>query len=350
MGPPVLHYSTQFDHNYLAKGLALYRSLERHSPPFILWIMALSAEAERALAALSLPNVRVFPVEAVERAEPALLTAKSGRSLLEYFYTLDAFRLSFLFSQHPEIDRLINVDPDLYFFMNPMPLIEEAGTHAIQMTLLRYGLRGNEAGWPRLSGGLKSALAVAQGLGAVFGANWIVFRRSDDALACLEEWKRQCLDWCYDRPEDGKWANEKYLDHWPAKYDVAVSRMLAANVGYYESFGRRIGEAGGHILVDGEPLIFYHFYGLRRLSARFYCTHRLFPRPHRLLWKRAYGEYIRALREAEADLARVRHHASNDGTRLTGNFHLALSIARAFINRRLIPAARPATRAQQVCP
>lgn len=328
MSKPILHFCTAFDHHYAAIGLALYRSLKRHAPPFVLWVLALDREMADILARLGLGDVRVIPLADLERAEPTLLKVKTERSTLEYYYTLEPCLPSYLFATEPQIDRLTRLDPDLWFFADLEPLLDELGPHSVHMTPQRLTLRRPD---------------VEERFGR-FNAGWISFRRTADGLACLEEWKRQCLDWCYHRMEDGKHGSERYLDAWPAKYDCSISRHIGANVGYWNSYGRTISLANDSLLIDGEPLIFFHYSSLRRHTASFYSTHRHFPRPVPLLRDRVYRPYIAALRQAEKDIARVRADQGPSANapwraRALGGVRCALSVLRAFANRRLIAAA-----------
>ncbi len=48
-----------------------------------------------------------------------------------------------------------------------------------------------------------------------FNVGWMSFRRCPEGLACLETYKANCLAWCYDRVEDGRFADQRYLDSWP---------------------------------------------------------------------------------------------------------------------------------------
>src|SRR5436309_7310877 len=81
------HYATYFDRHYLPRGLALYRSLVRHSPPFVLWVLCLDDETHRVLSLLRLPGVNLVPLAVLERADPALLQVKPQRRTYEYFWT-----------------------------------------------------------------------------------------------------------------------------------------------------------------------------------------------------------------------------------------------------------------------
>ena len=84
---PMRHYCTYFDHNYLAKGLALYRSLARHGRPFRLWVLCLSDACHAALKALAAPEMALVSLGELERFDPGLPGVKSGRSLVEYYFT-----------------------------------------------------------------------------------------------------------------------------------------------------------------------------------------------------------------------------------------------------------------------
>src|SRR5439155_18303575 len=110
------HYATYFDRHYLTRGLALYRSLVRHSPPFVLWVLCLDDETHRALSGLRLDHVGLVPPAEVERTDPALAAAKRDRKPVEYYWTCGPSFLLHLFRRQPEIDLLTYLDADLFFF------------------------------------------------------------------------------------------------------------------------------------------------------------------------------------------------------------------------------------------
>jgi hypothetical protein len=79
----MLHYATYFDRHYLTRGLALYRSLARHSPPFRLWVLCLDDDTRRTLSRLRPDNMSLIPLADLERSDPALLTARRSRRPFE---------------------------------------------------------------------------------------------------------------------------------------------------------------------------------------------------------------------------------------------------------------------------
>ena len=34
----------------------------------------------------------------------------------------------------------------------------------------------------------------------------------------FNSWRKQCLEWCFYKLEDGKMGDQKYLDEWPDQY------------------------------------------------------------------------------------------------------------------------------------
>jgi hypothetical protein len=138
MGRGRLHYATYFDRHYLTRGLALYRSLARHSPPFILWILCLDEETHRTLTRLRPENVELVRLADLERADPALLAAKPGRSPVEYYWTCTAPWLLHLLERHPGLDGVTYLDADLYFFGDLTPLHDELGGQSILLVGHRY--------------------------------------------------------------------------------------------------------------------------------------------------------------------------------------------------------------------
>jgi hypothetical protein len=243
--PPVEHYVTLFDNNFLLMGVGLHQSLMQHGGQFHLWILCMDEEVERNLGRLALPHASLIPLREVE--DERLLAVKPGRSRGEYCWTLTPFTAQFVFERDPQVDRVTYLDADLYFFGSPRPFFAEfeaAGKHVL-ITEHAYDPRYDKS---RRSGR--------------FCVQFLTFRRTPEAGAVMRWWQERCLEWCYARVEGGKFGDQKYLDVWPELFGDAVhilrqtSRTLAPwNVRYFERQG------AGRIAP-----VFYHFHGLRLIA------------------------------------------------------------------------------------
>ena len=243
----MIHFCTYFDSGYLARGLALYRSLERHVPKFTLHILCFDDVTYDALARAQLASVKLARLIDIEVFDRQLLAAKGRRSVAEYYFTITSILPHFLFEAYREIDAVTYIDADLFFFSNPAPVFEEMGDAAVAITPHRFTQQNQSH--------------VRYGVANV---GWLTWRREVRAYDCLRWYRCKSLEWCYDVVEEERYADQKYLDFWPSQFagihriDHKGANLAPWNVGNY-----RISTAGEKIYVDDDPLVFYHFHGLK---------------------------------------------------------------------------------------
>ncbi len=279
------YFCTYFDQGYLVRGLALYHSLRQHCPDFQLWILCLDEPCYNTLDALDLPGVMLIAMADFERDDAALQQARSNRSRIEYYFTCTPSLPLYILDHRSEIDLITYLDADLYFFANPQPLFTAISHHDLAVTPHRFA--------PRVRRLAK--------LGR-YNVGWVSFRRSTSGLACLHWWREQCLEWCYDRYESDRFADQKYLDQWPARFAGLVELdQKGANLAPWNLATYTISAQGERVMVDAEPLYFYHFHAFRRPSYRLY-DHQLHlyrhrPQAHEL--RLIYFPYIHALAEVQ---------------------------------------------------
>src|SRR5207237_5145326 len=100
----------------------------------------------------------------------------------------------------------------------------------------------------------------------IYTVGWVSFRRDADGLACLRWWRERCLEWCRDRHEDGRFADQKYLDDWPTRFEgVRVLQHKGANLAPWNLSNVTVQIREGRIQADEEPLLFFHFHGLKQV-------------------------------------------------------------------------------------
>lgn len=284
-------FCTHFDGYYLSRGLALHRSLVRTLGPggFRLFVLCFDSVAEEALARLALPEVRPIALSRFEDGDGPLLAAKENRSRIEYYFTCTPSLPLFLLEREPEVAAITYLDADLWFLAHPQPIFDEIADRSIAIIEHRYP--------PRY------AHLARRGR---FNVGWLTFRNDERALACLRWWRARCLEWCYDRLEPTRFADQKYLDEWPARFPgVAVIRHEGANVAPWNLARYRLERRDGRLLVNEQELIFYHFQSLKLVTENIVDPDALRYGLHfsQRVARWLYAPYIRELRECARDVA-----------------------------------------------
>jgi len=247
---PHRHYCTYFDSRYLLKGLALARSLARTSPGFSLTVLCLDDLAKRTLDRLAVPGVSTLALAELEAATPALLAAKANRTRVEYYFTCTSSFVRLLRERGPAGEPLTYLDADLWFFAPPEPLFDELAGRSVTMVAHRFppGLEHLESH-------------------GVYNVGWLSFADDASARACLAWWSERCIEWCYDRVEPGRFADQKYLDQWPARFaGVHAIEHRGANVAPWNAAAHPVTRRGDAAFAGDAALIFYHFAAFKRLA------------------------------------------------------------------------------------
>jgi len=241
------HFCTQFDSHYLTNGLALYRSIARSCDDFTLYVNALDDKTFRVFEQLDRENVALLNIGTIEDNDDELLRARGTRPRVQYYFTCVPALNAYLLEEY-EMDRLTYFGADLYFYANVQSLINMMEGASIVVHTHR-----------RPEGADTSS--------GIFNAEFVSFANDETGRACVESWRENCIDWCYGRAEDGKWSNQGYLEDWPDRYDdVRIIDHPGVGLARWNRETHSLSEDGGEVRVDGEPLIFYHFSNLQRLT------------------------------------------------------------------------------------
>jgi hypothetical protein len=248
------HFCTYFDKNYLSRGLTLYESLRAHHPEFRLYVCCLDDETYDYLSRRALPGLVPVRLAELEAFDPQLLATRATRTRVEYFFTATPSWLRYVLQRFAEIDLVTYVDADLRFYASSEPLFAEMGGASIAIV---------EHGFP-------PELRRRNVYGR-FNVGWLSFRRDEQGSACIAWWRERCIEWCYDRLEGDKFADQKYLDRWPELFSsLVVLRHKGVNVAPWNLKARRVRLEGARLCADGDALICFHFHGLKQALGRLY--------------------------------------------------------------------------------
>ena len=246
-----LHFCTLFDKNYMSRGIAMYQSLLAHEVNFHLYIFAFDDIAEIALDKMQLDKVTIISLHEFE--DEALLKVKPTRTRGEYCWTGTSSTIWFCL-QHFNLQNCTYLDADLYFFQSPRVLVNEmpADKH-VMITEHRYTSYYDQS---KVSG--------------KYCVQFMYFDNSPESIAVLKHWRNQCLEWCFNRIEDGKFGDQKYLDTWTKEFDCVYELknlgggLAPWNIQQYDFIAQEEKLLGTE-RKSQHPFeaIFYHFHGLK---------------------------------------------------------------------------------------
>ena len=250
------YFCTYFDYNYFSYAKALSFSLENHIDNYTLIIICMDKKVYNELIKNPFPNSRIFSHDELIEFKPILKEIIKKRSKVEYYFTCSSQICEFTFNKFPKIKLLTYVDSDVYFFDSPEPIFNEIRDYSV-------GIIEHKFHW---TGFYKKKYGR-------FNVGWINFRNDKIGRSCLKKWAEDCIKWCYQRLENNKYADQKYLDNWPKEYDkVKIIENLGANLAIWNIKKYKITYLKNKVLVNSYPLIFYHFAGLKQIHSNVFKT------------------------------------------------------------------------------
>ncbi len=296
-------YCTYFDSGYLSRALALIESLRSHGDTSTVWVMALDDEVPRRLAELALPGVEVITVAELEAEVTELAALKATRTRMEYYFTCTPLLVRHVMGRSEPGTSVAYLDADLFYFGSPDSVFAELGSGSVGIIEHRYPAR------------------VAKRLAKYgrFNVGWVGFADDERGRACLDWWGERTLEWCSDTPQDGKYADQGYLDQFPVLFEgVSILAPVGMDAAPWNSRRWRWTTSSTGVEVGPDPLVFFHFHGLRRVGSWWITAQLLYGAPiGRVLRDRVYRPYVRALERWDAQLGSAGRPAAR-GTGVRG--------------------------------
>lgn len=248
------NFCTLFETNYLSRGLALYESLVANEPNSHLYILAFNEETYSILKELKLEKATLISLKEFENDK--LLAVKPSRGVGEYCWTSTSSLIKYCIEEF-SLDHCIYLDSDLYFFKSPKELIDEVSDNSILITEHRYT--------PKYDQSLLSGKYCVQ---------FMYFKNDEAGMTCLNWWTDACIEWCFNRHEDGKFGDQKYLDDWCERFEkVHELKHLGGGVAPWNTqqyqYKKKANQIEGLEISSTRKfdLIFYHFHELQFLEG-----------------------------------------------------------------------------------
>ena len=238
--------------NYLPKARALAESLRRHQPDARLTLCFCDIVPDWLDLSLE-PFDRIWTPEALgydrswifQHNVMELCTAVKGRALCR------------LIDEEPA-DLHLYLDPDVYLFSALAPVADMMQHASIGLVPHILSPEASPLGVE-----LTELSVAAHG---IYNLGHLVLRPDANGRAFAAWWAARLDAYCYDERTRGLFTDQRWVDLAPALFDgVRVLRTPVLDVASWNLSGRQITQtddgADGCFLVDGEPLVTYHFSG-----------------------------------------------------------------------------------------
>lgn len=286
-------YCTIVDRNYVLRGLTLYNSFIPSIENKTFGFFCIDEKAVEMLKELKLKNAWIVGPEEFETAE--LLAVKKTRAINEYCWTCKPAVLLYAAQRDPSFDWLIYLDSDMMAFADPdLGLNLEDDVH-VNLTLHNPSNRYFAEMIPTVG---------------TCNAGYAAFRNSQTGLAASQWWLGQCLQSCPKVPSENAYADQKYFDDIADVFEgVNYTSLIGLNAGPWNSLTAEVREKEGQVTIDGQPLILYHFQGLKAYSPSFFDLYTASIKIPTDLKKYVFMKYVREMRKA---YTQIEHHYQND--------------------------------------
>ncbi|MBI5142054.1 MAG: glycosyl transferase [Nitrospirae bacterium] len=228
---------------------------------------------------------RLVPVSLAEFETRELLDIKPTRTRGEYCWTCTSHVIRHALETY-SLNNVTYLDADIFFFSDPRILIDEmnAAGASILVTGHNYTPRYDQS---RDCG--------------IYCVQFISFNADGNGMSVLRWWCDRCIEWCFNRKEDGRFGDQKYLDDWPERFKgVHVLRNTGGGVAPWNIQQYRVARKDSGPTVDGVPVVFYHFHNLTwHEDDSFMLDHY---RMSRNVPDIIYRPYVEAMRRSLADV------------------------------------------------
>lgn len=281
-----LIYATLFDINYLSRGLTLYASLKKHSSKsFRFFVLAIDNQVKEFCLQKGLTDITIITLHDLFSVFPELENLEKERSRAAFIFTLSPYWPLYLLKTYPEISGVTTLDADVFFTADPESIFAQypdadilITPHAFSAALKRFEVYG------------------------LYNVSFQYFKNSAQGLACLEQWRKDCANWCDDcyNDEINQFADQKYLDAWPKRYSgLRIIETPGAGIAPWNVDTASLQMKAGKWYCGANPLVYFHFHHLR-IFGRYFAAHNLYNFSlftYSSALKKLYQNYILDLRK-----------------------------------------------------
>ncbi|MDC0304892.1 hypothetical protein OAL57_00365 [bacterium] len=238
---------TYFNIDYLARGLALIDSINKHNSDVLIYVLAIDQEVEEYFQQ-GYRNVEVIEMRNYQLYNEKTQSIHSDRK--QFFFSITANFCRMLLEIKTEIDVLLYLDADVYVTSDITPIYREFESYSVGVCSHRRN---------------KYIEMVSKNYG-LYNVGVNLFRNDRVGRRCLSEWSQECNEWYpgmpgYDLPF---FSDQIFLDKWPCLYKKKFLEIknIGVNVAPWNTFNQKFRFSNDNLYIKNKKVIIYHFSSL----------------------------------------------------------------------------------------
>lgn len=240
-------FVSYFSKEYVISGLASMQSALANNPNSDGILVCIDHEGQELLRSLSLPTtISIIPFEQLRKSKAEFDRFMQSRSRFESIISIKPTLLKEISDYIIDNQFYIYLDTDIYFFDSIENFLIENQDKSFIVFQHMYLEKQQTYPFGKYNAGL------------------VILKKDSAALGILTKWSKLCREWCYLRTEPGRYADQGYLDQLTLDTFALGAVSTSINLGmHYPLTRNRLTRKHKRILVNQEPLICFHFHGLR---------------------------------------------------------------------------------------
>lgn len=250
-------FCTLFDSNYLDKGLALCKSLNKVCNDFKLYILAFDDVTYDILCELNIEHI--IPIREKQILDEKMKDIKAERTRTEYCWTCTPVIIQYVLDHYHE-ESCTYIDADMYFYKSPVILFDEIEKSGCNVSIIGHRFAN------------KFMKATNEKQHGKYCVEFNTFMNNTKGREVLEWWKQKCLDSCTMKLHGVGFGDQKYLDNWKESFEgiheienagAGVAPWNLADYKFLQKKDDSIELIYRKIRCD---LIFYHFQNFKFIN------------------------------------------------------------------------------------
>jgi len=246
-----VHIFTSAAFNYIPKARMLFQSLRKYHPECVLHL-ALADEGHAEIDLSLEPFDSVLPINELDI--PDFRGWAFCHDIVELATAIKPFALQKILSM-PGCEKVLYLDPDTVVFSRLDDILDALDQSNLVLTPHQTVPESS------MSAVIDNEICSLKH--GVFNIGFIGVAASDEGKRFADWWSQRLYHFCRADICNGLFTDQKWIDLVPAFFDgIAIMHTGRHNLATWNITTRVVtGDQNNGILVDGEPLGFYHFTG-----------------------------------------------------------------------------------------